>query len=390
MSDGTFPAAPWWRRAAARAIDLALLSPPLWWLEWQWRRMPEMGMEGIAIALMMIVAAFVWALVGWAAYDVIALARFGATAGKRLMGIEVRAVDGARLRPAPALARSVSTTVPLVVLSAVLVVGGGGGTSLAGGLLPAGVVALWWLVQAARGDGRTSYDRRAGSVVVLRGALGGLPVEDDRAAAGHPAPGRFAARVLVGGVLAVVLVSVHWWAAAHSGRFVPALLAAAAGVGVVWWLWRGSSRRWLALTVVVLWTVWSGVSLGAQLDDSPERASARLVAALQERGYAPLDGGVRSEHCHRGWEVPDCPAADDGPDLRRRGTAADAIRDVLAAARAAGMDTSFMDDPYTSPGPAAVVVQSGRSMFVVSISTDDWNQSTLPPGVVAVWWKAQS
>jgi len=276
----------WWRRVLARAIDAVLLSPPLWWLYWRGTHLPDLGLGGVAVVLVLFGAGFLWVVVGWPIYGLVAVSRFGTTVGKRVMGIEVRTTDGGRPR--------------------------------------------------------TARDRRAGTVVVRRGT----PPEAVAAwVSGRSAQDVRRARLVRRVALAVVLLPV-------------ASVVAAPGVSLV----RG-------------------------LGDDPAAASGRLVTQLQSRGFAPLAPGVRSEHCHRGWPTADCPAADDGPELRRRGSVEDAVADVIAAARAAGMDASRMTDPSAPhDGTASVVVRAGSMMFVVVVTSARWAQSTLSAGVIAVRW----
>lgn len=329
MTEGALVAV-WWRRAAARLVDAALLSPPIWWARWQFVNLPDLGLGGVAVALALFAFAAGWALFGWMAYDILCLRLFGATAGKRLLGIEVRTVSGARPSWSQAAARALGSTVPLAAL---------GLTAVALGEVvpwPALALAAWWLLRIVRGDGRAGYDLRAGTVVVPRGvpagqvATAGLP-------AGHPAPLRFFGRV--------------------------------------------------ALAIVAVVVLGSAVSFVLEIDDAPPRVGSRLAAALQADGFMPLEPGRRGEHCHLGWAVADCPAADDGPELRRRGSIADGVAAVTAAARAVGLRAEELRDPYsTVAGFAAVTVRSGRTLLVVTVTTDAWENSTVPPGYVAVWW----
>lgn len=275
----------WWRRVLARVIDAVLLSPPLWWLYWRGTHLPDLGLGGVAVVMVLLVAGFLWVVVGWPIYDLVAVSRFGATVGQRVVDIELRTLAGGRPRV---------------------------------------------------------RDRRAGTVVVRRGTT---PEAVAAWVSQRSAQDVRRARLVRRVVLAVLLLQVA------SAAVAPA------------------------------------VSLVRRLTDDPAAASAHLAAQLRSRGFAPLAPGVRSEHCHRGWPTADCPAADDGPELRRRGSVEDAIAGVMAAARAAGMDASRMIDPSApDDGTAAVVVRAGPTMFVVVVTSAQWAQSTLPPGVVAVRW----
>ena len=279
------PSGLWWRRVPARAIDAVLLSPPLWWLYWRGTHLPDLGLGGVAVVMVLLGAGFLWIVVGWAIYDLVAVARFGATMGQRVMGIELRTLEGERPRV---------------------------------------------------------RDRRAGTVVVRHGTT---PETVTAWVSQRSAQDERRARLVRRVVLAVLILPVA------SAVVVPA------------------------------------ASLVRRLTDDPAAASVRLATQLQSRGFAPPGPGERSEHCHRGWPTADCPAAHAGPELRRRGSVEDAIADVLAAARAAGMEASRMTDPSApDDGTASVVVRDGSTMIVVVVTSARWPQSTLPDGVVAVRW----
>jgi hypothetical protein len=322
--------ATWWRRAAARLVDVALLSPPIWWVRWQVANLPDLGLGGVAVVMALFAVAAGWLVFGWMAYDVLGVRLFGATAGKAVLGIEVRTVAGARPSWGQAAARALGSTLPVAVLG--LGAFARGEVAPWPGLLLAG----WWLWRIGRGDGRAGYDRRAGTVVVPRG-VAPAQVADAALAAGHPAPLRFFGRVALSLVVAVALVTAVSWV--------------------------------------------------LRMDDAPGRVGDRLAAALQADGFTPLPPGRRGEHCHLGWDAADCPAAQDGRELRRRGDLADGVAAVITAARGLGRDAEELQDPYSSvPGHAVVVVRSGRTVMVVTVTTAAWKSSTVPPGYVAVWW----
>lgn len=88
----------WWRRVLACVIDAALLSPPPLWLYWRGTHLPDLGLGGVAVVLVLLGAGFLWIAVGWAIYDLVAVARFGATVGRRVAGIELRTFAGGRPR----------------------------------------------------------------------------------------------------------------------------------------------------------------------------------------------------------------------------------------------------------------------------------------------------
>lgn len=157
------------RRLLARLVDLVLVLglPPLV-VGGGVLVARSAGLPPLVVLVPGLLVAAGWLLPGWPLLERAALARFGRTPGKALLGVEVRAADGGPIVPSEASVRSVVILMPTVLLPALGFMVGLGPASVA---LPVAFgIAL--AVDALRTpDRRTAADRAAGTVVVRRGTL---------------------------------------------------------------------------------------------------------------------------------------------------------------------------------------------------------------------------